>query len=168
MLLCCFCFLSCIQDKKEPDTKVPLSFAQRQIQNLVDTFKLVVGQEQNFNKKDSIRYKYAYKFYDLLSNIYLDSIRVHIDSVVVDSLTVTTAFHRNNEIAFKGSLKFLPKMDARQDSVFKFMKGLKPGLDTTVNFAYMGDHQVRLPNSNGTPIIKISAFPLPVWLPKKE
>src|SRR5204863_2019976 len=120
------------------------------------------------DKRDSIRYKYAYKFYDLLSNIYIDSIRVHVDSVIVDNLTVITAFHCNNEIAFRSSLTFLQKMDSRQDSLFKFMKGLKPGLDTTINFAYMGNHEVRLPNSNGTPIIKILAFPSPIWMPKKE
>ena len=58
-------------------------------------------------------------------------------------------------------------MDAKQDSLFKFMKGLKPGLDTMISFAYMGNHEVRLPNSNGTPIIKIFAFPMPIWLKKQ-
>jgi hypothetical protein len=128
---------------------------------------LEVGQEKDMDKQDSTRIKYAYKFYDLLSNIYIDSIRVHIDTVMVHNLTVVTAFHCNNEIAFRGSLTFLEKMDPREDSLFRFMKGLKPGLDTIVNFAYAGNHQVRLPNSNGIPIIKIFAFPTPIWLPKK-
>jgi len=162
------CFVSCLQPKKQPDVKAFLSFAQTQIQHLVDTFKLTVGLEKDFDKQDSIRNKFAYKFYDLLSNLYIDSIRVYVDSVVVDNLTVTTAFHCNNEISFKSSLTFLEKMDSRQDTLFKFMKGLKPGLDTMVNFAYMGNHQVRLPNFNGTPIIKIFAYPFPIWLPKKE
>jgi hypothetical protein len=157
-----------MQPKKDTTKTVSSSIAQKQIQYLVNTFKLEVGQEKDADKQDSIRIKYAYKFYDLLSNIYIDSIRVHVDSVIVDNLTVTTTFHCNNEIAFKYSLTFLKKMDARQDTLFKFMKGLKPGSDTMVNFAYMGNHQVRLPNSDGTPIIKIFAFPTPIWLSKKE
>lgn len=36
------------------------------------------------------------------------------------------------------------KIDSAQDSLFKFMNGLKPGLDTIVNFAYLGNHQTGL------------------------
>jgi hypothetical protein len=126
-----------------------------------------VQQEKDFNKRDSIRYKYAYKFYDLLSNIYIDSIRVHVDSVKIDSLTIIVKSHCNQEIAFESSLTFMQKMDSTQELLFKFMKGLKPGMDTMLNFDYMGDHHVRLPNSVDTPIIKIYAFPSPIWLPKK-
>jgi len=168
ILISLICLASCTLPKKDTTKIVSSSIAQRQIQYLVDIFKLEVGQEKVLNKQDSIRYKYAHKFYDLLSNIYIDSIRVHVDSVIVDNLAVTTVFHCNNEVAFKYSLIFLKKMDPRQDTLFRFMKGLKPGLDTMVNFAYMGNHQVRLPNSNGTPIIKIFAYPFPIWLPKKE
>jgi hypothetical protein len=168
ILISLICLVSCKQHKKDITKKVSSSIAQRQIQYLVDTFKLEVGKEQDAEKKDSIRVKYAYKFYDLLSNIYIDSLRVHVDTIIVDSLSVTAAFHCNNEIAFKYSLIFLENMDPRQDTLFRFMKGLKPGQDTMVNFAYMGSHQVRLPNSGETPVIKIFAFPTPVWLPKKE
>jgi hypothetical protein len=160
--------VSCIQSKRDTPKIVSSSIAQRQIQYLVDTFKLEAGHEKDADKQDSIRIKYAYKFYDLLSNIYLDSIHVHVDSVIINNLTVTAVFHCNNEIAFKYSLTFLKEMYARQDTLFSFIKGLKPGLDTTVNFAYMGNHEVRLPNSNGIPIIKIFAFPTPIWLTKKE
>jgi hypothetical protein len=163
-----FCVVSCRQPDKDTTKMVSSSIAQRQIQHLVDTFKLEVGQEKDVDEQDSIRIKYAYKFYDLLSNIYIDSVRVHIDSIIVDSLTLTTAFHCNDEIAFRSSLAFQKQMDPRQDTLFRFMKGLKPGLDTMVNFAYTGNHQVRLPNSEGTPIIKIFAFPTPIWLPTKE
>jgi len=162
------CLSSCLQPKKDTPKSTTSSIAQRQIQYLVDTFKLEVGQENDLNKQDSIRLNYAHKFYDLLSNIYIDSIQVHVDSVIVDNLTVTTAFHYNNEISFKYSLTFLKKMDPRQDTLFSFMKGLKPGSDTVLNFAYMGNHQVRLPNSDGIPIIKIFAFPTPIWLPTNE
>ena len=164
----CFFFYSCQQPPKKVDTKVYTSIPQRQIQYVVDTFKLAIGNKKQPNEQDSIRIKFAYRFYDLLSNIYIDSIRVHIDSVLVDNLTVTTAFHCNNEIFFRSSLTFMEKMDAKQDTLFRFMKGLKPGLDTIVNFACMGNHEVRLPNADGTPIIKIFAFPTPIWLTKKE
>ena len=154
--------------KKDADPIVYSSIAQRQIQYLVDTFKLVIRQEKDLNKHDSIRYKFDYKFYDLLSHIYIDSIRVYIDSVIVDNLTVTTAFHCNNEISFRSSFRFLKNMDSRYDTLFRFMTGLKPGVDTIISFAYMGSHEVGIPNSNGIPIIKIFAFPSPIWLPKKE
>ena len=101
------CLTSCLQRKKDNARIItPTSIAQRQIQYLVDTFKVVVGQEKDLNSQDSIRNKFAYKFCDLLSSIYIDSIRVHIDSVVINNLTVTTAFHSNNEISFKYSLTF--------------------------------------------------------------
>ena len=157
-----------MQQKKETVKIVSSSIAQSQIQYLVDSFKLIIEQEKDLSRQDSVRIKFAYKFSDLLSNIYIDSVRVHVDSVVVDSLTVTTAFHCNNEISFKGSLTFLPKMDSKQETLYNFMKGLKPGVDTILNFAYLGNHQVRLPNSDGTPIIKIFAFPTPIWLSRKE
>lgn len=162
------CLAACHETKKEAAKIIYSSTAQRQIQYLVDTFKLEVEKEKDLNKRDGIRNKYAYKFYDLLSSIYLDSIMVHIDSVIVDKLTVTTIFHCNDDISFKYSLSFLKNMKPQQDSLFSFMKGLKPGLDTMVNFAYMGNHRVSLPNSGGTPVIKIFAFPTPVWMPKKE
>jgi hypothetical protein len=134
---------------------------QVRIQSLVDSFKNDVGHVSLFTQKDSIRIKYSYRFFDLLSNIYMDSLRVHVDSVKVDNLTVTTQFHCNDEIALKGSLAFLKNMTKEQDSLFKFMKGLQPGKDTLISFAYLGNHQVRLPNT-GDPIIKIFAFPIPL------
>ena len=162
------CLVSCFQSKKDHKKKVLSSIAQRQIQYLVNNFKRTVEREKDLNKQDSIRYKYAYKFYDLPYNIYIDSIRVHVDSVILNNLTVITVLHCNNEIYFRSSLTFLKKMAPGQDSLFKFMKGLKPGRDTMVNFAYMGNHEVRLPNSKGTPIIKIFAFPTPIWMVKNE
>ncbi len=158
---------SCSQSTKNSESKISYSKAQRQIQYLVDKFKADVQQEKDFNKQDSVRYKYAYNFYDLLSNIYIDSIRVHVDSVKIDHLTIIIKSHCNKEIAFESSLTFLPKMDSTQDLLFRFMKGLKSGMDTMVNFDYLGDHHIRLPNSNDTLIVKIFAYPSPIWLPKK-
>lgn len=134
---------------------------QARIQSLVDSFKNDIDHVSLFAEKDSIRIKYSYRFFDLLSNIYMDSLRVHVDSVKVDNLTVSTQFHCNEEIAFKGSLTFLENMTKEQDSLFKFMKGIQPGTDTLISFAYLGNHQVRLPYI-GEPIIKIFAFPIPL------
>ena len=162
-----FLLLSCSRAIKESAPPLPLSKAQSQIQGLVDQFKQSIQRVNNLDIQDSIRIKYSYKFYDLLSNIYIDSIRVHVDSVIIDNLTVSTEFHCNKEIAFKGSLTFLKEMEPNLDSLFAFMKGLKPGSDTIVNFAYAGNHQVRLPNSTGVPIIKVFAYPTPIWRGKK-
>jgi len=79
------------------------------------------GIPQHADTRGLFRYKFAYKFYELLSNIYIDSIRVHVDSVIVNNLTVTTAFHGNNEIFFRSCLTFLKEMDPRQDTLFRFM-----------------------------------------------
>ena len=155
----------CKETNVKVDPPIKLSLDQTSIQKLVDSFKTDIKKEKEINTKDSIRINYANKFYDLLSNIYIDSIRVHVDSVLVDSLTITTAFHCNKDIAFRSSLTFQKEMEPKYDTLFRFMKNLKPGTDTIVSFSYMGNHHVRLP-SNEEPIIKIFAFPIPIWTKK--
>jgi hypothetical protein len=153
--------------KANPDTNNTLPKAQIQIQELINEFKSSVKDVKDLKLKDSIRIQYSVRIFDLLSSIYLDSIKVHIDTVVIDNLTVTTKSHCNNEIVFSGSLTFFKKMDPRADSFFIFMKGLQPGADTTVNFIYNGSHKLRVPSNTGEPILEISAFPAPIWmLPK--
>jgi len=130
---------------------------------LVDSFKRLAYQASTLTTKDSIRLSYATKFYDLLSNISIDSIRVHVDSVKIVDSTISTQFHCGTEIVFKSSLTFPAQMTPKYDSLFEFLKGLRPGLDTLVSFGYMGNHQVRLPSSDD-PILKIFAYPVPIWI----
>lgn len=160
-----FLQIGCKETNVKVDPPLKLSLDQTNIQKLVDSFKTDIKKEQDLISKDSIRINYARKFYDLLSNMYIDSIRVYVDSVLVDSLTITTAFHCNKDIAFRSSLTFQKEMEPKYDTLYRFMKNLKPGTDTVVSFGYMGNHHVRLPSTE-EPIIKIFAFPIPIWIKK--
>jgi hypothetical protein len=157
--------LTCCREPVQVAQPLKVSLAQTSIQKLVDSFKTDVRKLQDIKSQNSIRIKYSYRFYNLFSNIYLDSIRVHVDTVFVDSLTITTVFHCNKEISFKGSLTFPKTLEPKHDSLFRFMKNLKAGSDTMLSFNYMGNQEVRLPSQEG-PIIKIFAFPIPIWTKK--
>ncbi len=93
----------------------------------------------------------------------MDSIKVHVDSVIVKGWTISTNFHCNRDISFQYRLTFTDSMPARLDSLFQFVKNLKPGSDTTLNFSYMGEHDLNSPLNTSETVLKIYAFPtLPV------
>ncbi|MFZ1799794.1 MAG: hypothetical protein WAU24_08005 [Chitinophagaceae bacterium] len=152
---------SCSTKNHDDEITSQISRAQSGLQNLVDSFKTEYKLANSDFLKDSVIGKYNLKIYDYLANIYIDSIRVHIDSVIVNGLTITTKSHCNNDIAFQYSLTFLKSMNKNQDSVFRFMKGLIPGTDTTINFSFMGSFVLNDPIDKSTPTLKIFAFPSP-------
>ncbi|MBI5370830.1 MAG: hypothetical protein HZA79_02260 [Sphingobacteriales bacterium] len=158
-------FLIACSDKTKSNEseKIHLSAAQNGIQNLVDSFKL----EYKKGNTQALRDKYKQKLYDYLADNYIDSIRVHVDTVIIDSLTITTAFHCNKDIAFKYSLTFKKIMAPNEDSLFRFMKGLKVGSDTTINFAYTGAHELNDPHDTSLPTLRIFAFPTPNFSDKR-
>jgi len=165
-----FLIISCSQKPKKalPTKSITFPKAQLQIQEVINEFKSSVKDVKDLKLKDSIRFQYSVRLFELLSNLYIDSIKVHIDTVVVDNLTVTTKSHYSNEIVFSGSLTFLKEMEPRADSLFMFIKGLKAGIDTTVNFMYNGSHKLRLPSESDEPLLEISAFPAPIWMLPKD
>ena len=152
---------SCSTKNHDDEITPQISRAQSGLQNLVDSFKTEYKLANSDFLKDSVIGKYNLKIYNYLANIYIDSIRVHIDSVIVNGLTITTKSHCNNDIAFQYSLTFLKSMNKNQDSVFRFMKGLIPGTDTTINFSFMGSFVLNDPIDKSTPTLKIFAFPSP-------
>ena len=166
LLLLVFVF-SCSTNDKDKKKEIPISRAQKGLQFFIDSYKKEYQLANSDSLKDSVVRKYNLKIYDYLANIYIDSIRVHLDSVIVKDLTVTTKSHCNEDIAFQYSLTFLKSMDKNQDSVFRFMKGLVQGTDTTINFSYMGSHELNDPLDQSTPTLKIFAFPSP-QLMKRE
>src|ERR1051325_3372546 len=85
-------FSSCFT-KTEDVSNREISADQRKIQMLVDSFKRLANEASTLTTKDSIRLSYAAKFYDLLSNIGIDSIRVHVVSVKIVDSTISTQFH---------------------------------------------------------------------------
>jgi len=150
--------VACADKSKSNDPKkINFSAAQIGIQNIVDSFKL----EYKKGNTQELRDKYKQKIYDYLADNYIDSIRVHVDTVIIDSLTITTAFHCNKDIAFKYSLTFKKNMAPNEDSLFRFMKGLRAGIDTTISFAYTGSHELNDPQDTSLPTLRIFAFPTP-------
>ena len=91
-------------------------------------------------------------------NNYIDSIRVHVDSVIVDGFSVKTKFHYKKEISFQYTLRFKKDMPSNMDSLFIFMKGLQPGTDTMVNFHYTG-HRLNDPFDTSQATLTVYAFP---------
>ena len=51
-----------------------------------------------------------------------------------------------------------------QKTVYFFMKGLKEGTDTVVNFNYMGWPMLNIPTDTSVPVFRIFAFPSSVLM----
>jgi hypothetical protein len=86
---------------------------------------------------------------------------VHVDSVVVKDWKIVTQFHCGKDIQFRCGLTFRDKMRPNEESLYLFMKGIKSGTDTLVNFNYMGWPEIGNPTDNSVPIFNIFAFPAP-------
>ena len=149
-------------NNREPfEVTRPVSQGQKGIQHIVDSFKLEYSNSISGVLKDSTIDKYNLKLFDFLSSNYIDSIQVHVDTVVIKDLSILTKFHANQDIAFQYTMNFQKEMNSTWDSTYNFMKNLKIGSDTIVNFSYMGSHQLFDPNDQTQPTLKIFAFPIP-------
>ena len=96
-----------------------------------------------------------------MSENYIDNIKVHVDSIVVNGWTVLTKLHCNKDIAFQYSLTFTKNMTKNEDSLFSFAKNLKMGSDITANFSFMGSQKINDPSDSTLPTFLIYAFPTP-------
>ena len=103
--------------------------------------------------------KYNKKIFNYLSNQGIDSINVRVDTVITNGLTIITRLHNKKNIAFQYELTFIKPMTKFYDSLFNFMNGLKIGTDTTINFSYMGSHELNDPNDSTLPRLKVFAIP---------
>ncbi len=92
--------------------------------------------------------------------------KVTIDKVITNGKTVTTKSHYSS-IEFEYGLTFNGSMSPRIDSVYEFMKGLKEGSDTVVNFSFTGVCQVNNPDSEKLSTFRIYAFPVPLQYGRK-
>jgi hypothetical protein len=97
----------------------------------------------------------------------IDSIRVRVDSISENNFKVTTNFHTTTRIAFKYTLGFGKNMRSDWDSLYTFMKSLKPNTDTTIGFIYFGALEINDPNNIEMPVFKFFAFPVPPDFGKK-
>jgi hypothetical protein len=132
------------------------------IQAIIDSFKVEYNSTPP-KTRDSTLGKFNKKIYDYLSYHFLDSIRVRVDTVIVDGWTVTTKFHFNPNIAFQYGLTFKKGMDAHFDTLFRFMKGLPIGVDTTVTFTYMAAHLLNPHPNPLSPTLTLYAIPSPIF-----
>ena len=150
----------CAAKKKEKDSAdLHLSKTEAGLKKLVDSFKLEYQNAKTNILIDSTTNKYNVKNFNYLSTNNIDSINVHVDTVIINDLTVTTKFHSKENIAFQYGLTFTKPLTKYFDSLFNFMSGLKIGTDTTINFSYMGSHQLGDPNDTLLPTLKIFAIP---------
>lgn len=152
--------VACKDRKTMADTR-PVSKAQAGIQNIVDSFKMAYSKADSDVSRDSTIDRYNRRLFDFLSTNDIDSIQVHVDTVIHKDLSITTKFHSNEDIAFQYTMNFQQEMNEQWDSIYTFMKSLEPGSDTGINFAYMGSHQLSDPRDKTQPTLKIFAFPVP-------
>ncbi len=152
--------LGCVDKKKGTDSpELHLSKIEVDLKKLIDSYKLEYQAAGTSILKDSTTTKYNLKIFNYLSANNIDSINVHVDTVITNDLTVTTKFHNKENVAFQYGLTFTKPMTKYFDSLFNFMTGLKVGTDTTISFSYMGSHQLGDPSDTLLPALTIFAIP---------
>jgi hypothetical protein len=118
-----FLFLfSCNDRHQSIFREVHVSTTQKGIQSLVDSFKLDYSRAKTKALQDTTVDKYNLKFFDFLSSKNIDSILVHVDTVIIQDLKITTKFHCNKDIAFQYGMNFKKEMNKSWDSIYHFMK----------------------------------------------
>ena len=161
-----FILLGCANKKNTKNVaESNLSKTEVGLKKILDSFKLDY-KKATTNSLDSTIDKYNVKVFNYLSNESIDSISVHVDTIIVNGLTITTKFHNKDNVSFQYGLTFEKPMTEYYDSLFNFMSGLKMGTDTTINFSYMDSHQLNNPNDKLLPTLKV--FAIPSFLRTKE
>jgi hypothetical protein len=166
-----FFILGCSNHKKNgaAQSDKPLSKTHQQLDSLCSAYQRDYNNADN-NSKNLIVTQYHHLLDNFLMDSLhggIDSIRVTVDSVKQDDLTITTAFHTNNRIAFKYGLKFEKDIRSDWDSLYNFMKSLKVNSDTTLGFIYFGAHEINDPGDTSIPVFRFFAFPIPLNFGKK-
>jgi hypothetical protein len=138
-----------------------MSKAQAFLSNLKDSLKYQYDLAGSNKEKQEIFSKYGSQLKSYLRKNPLDSVRVTIDEVTAKGFSVTTQSHFSS-IEFRSTITFKDSMTPRMDSVYKFMKSLKPGSTVLVNFAYTRDFEIGPPDSLMLSTFQIDAFPFPI------
>lgn len=149
-------FLAGCRDKNETS----VSRDQAAIENMADSFVNEYTSVTAGTAKDLVLKKYQSKIGSYLPDHYMNHIRVHVDSMQIDSTKVFMKFHSSNNVEFIGSLAFLKHMPHREDSLFHFMEHLKPGTDTSLDFVYLGKMELNPPSDSTKPVLLIHALPI--------
>jgi hypothetical protein len=136
------------------------SRAESAINNLVDSFKSDYASATSNQAKDAVMSIYQAKTDKFLSGHYLNHMRVHVDSVVINHLTIDTRFHAGKNLVFASSMEFRKHMPKVEDSLYQFMKGLRQGTDTNIDFMYIGKFELHRPDDTLHPALIVNAYPL--------
>ena len=149
----------CSDQQNDIAEKAHRSHAQASLENLVDSFKTEYSATSPQAGKEIVRSRFSEKIDHFLSTHYLNHMRVHVDSVVADRLTIITRFHTKENVAFRSSMEFKKPMPPREADLYRFMQGLKMNTDTSIDFGYMGKYELNYPGESSQPALIISAFP---------
>jgi hypothetical protein len=138
-----------------------LSKSQLFLSDLKDSLTSEYISVRSEAQKQEILEKFHQQLVDYLTHHPMDSMKVTIDEVTTKGRTITTKSHYSS-IEFEYGLTFNGSTSPRIDSIYEFMKGLKEGSDTLVNFSFTGACQVNSPDSVNLSTFRIYAFPIPL------
>ena len=133
---------------------------QAAIENMADSFATEYKSASDQAEKDLILNNFHTKIGNYLLDHYMNHIRVHVDTMRVDSKMVVMSFHSSGNVAFWGSLSFMKHMSRKEDSLLHFMERLKPGTDTSLDFVYMGKIELNPENDSLKSNLIIHALPI--------
>lgn len=140
------------------------SKTQSHLFEILDNYKVDYSTAKQEGLKDEIQRKYLKKLENLLVDSlgrYIDSMTVVVDTVIQNGWMVTTQFH-TRDIEFKYGMRFKDSMDSKNDSLYKFMRELKPNSEVTVNFIHLGAGELNKPDDKNVKTIRIFAYPVPL------
>ncbi|MEJ0082512.1 MAG: hypothetical protein WDM78_16515 [Puia sp.] len=110
---------------------------------MVDSFRSDYASATSTTAKDAVMSNYKVKTEKFLSGHYLNHLRVHVDSVIINHLTIDTRFHMGNNLLLISSIEFHKPMPPKEDTLYQFMKNLRQGADTNIDFMYIGKFELR-------------------------
>jgi hypothetical protein len=146
--------------------ELKLSKSQFFLNDLKDSLMSEYIVAKSETEKQEILERYHQRLEDYLTHNPVDSMKVTIDEVRAKGRAITTKSHYSS-IEFEYGLTFNGSMSPRIDSIYEFMKSLKEGSDTLVNFSFTGACQVNSPDSAKLPTFRIYAFPVPLQYTRK-
>ena len=163
-ILFVICLVGCSEKQVKLANSGNISPSQRTLFNILDSFKTEYYSANSTGLIDSVLDKWQVKLHTYVRYNPIHNIMVHVDSVNIKDWKITIHFHCGKEIEFSCGLTYNEKMDSNENSLYQFMKGLKDGTDTVVNFNYMNWPRIGNPTDTSEPIFKIYAFPSPILL----
>jgi len=151
---------SCSGHENKVPAKLHHSKAETTLDKLVDSFKSEYASASSAAAKDAVVFQYKIKTENYLSDHYLNHMRVHVDSVIIKHFTIDTKFHVDKDLVFASSMQFNKHMPKTEESLFQFMKNLKQGTDTNIDFIYIGKFELHRPEDSLHPALVVNAYPL--------